>query len=128
MSYAFVLEEKGVLLRFEGDFSDEVLEAKKRVIEHPDFPLFDYKILDLREVYAFTISQDVVRKVAAMDVANHARNPNLKVAVVCSDLLMKGLTRMYEAQAQSIDSTATWVVEVFDNESDARKWVAGSHG
>lgn len=124
MSYAFTVEEKGVLLRFENDFSDDALEAKRRVVEHPRFPLFEYKILDLRTVHGFSISQDAVCRIAEMDVAHYERNPRLKVAVICSDLLMKGLTRMYQSQAQSVNPEAVWEVRMFENENDAREWVA----
>lgn len=123
MPYIFTEEKHGIVVKFEHDFSDAMYEANKRILQHPRFELLRYQIVDLSSVRQFTISQQVMRKIAQQDVVSFARNPHMLVAVISPDLLMKGINRIYESQVQKIDAAAGWKVQMFDTEPQARAWL-----
>ena len=56
-----------------------------------------------------------------MDRDQAVRNPNVKVAVIATATVQKGLAQVYALSG----GDTLWVTEVFDTEEDARAWVSG---
>lgn len=104
-----------------------MLAADKECLAHPRFEEFTFQMIDLETVDAFTISHDVIRRIADLDAKNYDRNPNLLVILVSSNLLVKGLNRIYEGQVKELGaSDKLWRVELFPTVKEAREWMSAN--
>lgn len=127
MSYTVTEESNGIVVKFDHDFSDAMLAADKECLAHPRFEEFTFQMIDLETVDAFTISHDVIRRIADLDAKNYDRNPNLLVILVSSNLLVKGLNRIYEGQVKELGaSDKLWRVELFPTVKEAREWMSAN--
>ena len=54
-----------------------------------------------------------------MDTEQSKKNPNIKVAAISNEIVMRGLTRMYEI----VGDGSAWEIQIFENEEDARVWI-----
>jgi len=123
MPYTLHTEPGGIICRFTGDFSDEMLQANSEILKHPDFTTFSYQIIDLTNVSTFSISTSAIVAIAQMDMQHYDSNPTHKVAVISTAAMMKGLNNMYLAYAQVAKSGNTWPSQMFTSIQDALEWI-----
>jgi hypothetical protein len=120
MAYITFWEEKGIRWIFNSDLTnDDLLKCNQELYEDTRFLNIDYEICDFTAVEKFSLESDVVRQVARMDVEQSKRNPNIKVAIISNELVIRGLTRMYQITGDA----SAWETQIFNNEEDARVWI-----
>lgn len=124
MAYRLHIEPNGIVCKFVGDFSDEMCQANTEILSHPDFAQFKYQILDLTEVTSFSISHNVISAIARQDMAKYHVNPDHRIAVICTRLLMVGLNNVYLTYSSIVNDDQTWVSEIFETEQEARHWLS----
>jgi hypothetical protein len=123
MGYELHWEQKGLKCVFVGEFSNDIVEVNREVIADRRFRDIEYELLDLTKVRHFTATHETIRIVAEMDVEAYKINPNVRVAIIATELVMTGLKRMYEAYMELAGGRAVWNVEVFETEEAGRNWL-----
>jgi hypothetical protein len=120
MAYKTFWEEKGIKWVFSGSLTnDDLLNCNKELYEDPRFLDIEYQLCDFTAVEGFPVESRAVELVGEMDKQQSKRNPNIKVAIISNETVMRGLTRMYEI---SSDGSA-WETQFFENDEDARAWI-----
>lgn len=120
MSYSIFWEEKGVRWKFSGEVTDqEMLDANKEFYDSPVFYDMRYQIGDFLEVTDFKVSSDTVKVLARLDLEASEKNPNVKVAFVVTNVMIKGLTRMWDLSGGGTH----WESSAFEDEASAREWL-----
>jgi len=121
MPYETHWEADGVRWVYTGAMSDDdVLRANLDLYGDSRFPSIHYQIADFRGVDAFTATAETVRKLSRMDREQSARNPLMKVAIVASSPLTRGIASLYVLSA----GDTPWSIQVFDALDGAREWLA----
>jgi hypothetical protein len=123
MAYETFWEPQGIRWVFSGTVTDEdLIRSNEELYEDPRFPEIRYEIADFRSVEGIleNASSETVRRVARMDMAQSSRNPDLKVAILATTLLIKGFARMYAL----FGDESRWEIRIFETEEDARRWFA----
>jgi len=122
MPYETHWEDEGIRWVFKGIVTDDdLLRCNLELYDDARFESIRYEIADFRAGESFTVTAKTLRRVARMDRDQAVRNPNVKVAVIATAAVQKGLARMYALSG----GDTLWVTEVFDTEEDARAWVSG---
>lgn len=122
MAFELVWEPRGVYNRYHGHVDDEVFMLSITKIECDSrFDDLLYVISDFLGVDDFRISEECVLVRSALDGAAAASNPNIRVAVVATDLQVQSLARFYAASPLNVYPT-----ELFSNISDARAWLSSA--
>ena len=122
MPYEIHWEDEGIRWVFVGIVTDDdLLRCNLELYDDARFESIQYEIADFRAGESFTVTPKTLRRVARMDRDQAVRNPNVKVAVIATAAVQKGLARMYALSG----GDTLWVTEVFDTEEDARVWVSG---
>ena len=124
MPYEVSWEPLGVVARFSGVFSDEDLIAEQwEVYANPLFPAMKYLIVDLSLVEKFAVSSETVRTVAVSDKRASETNPDVKIAVITSAAVIRGMSNIYAITHEV--SGGSWTTKIFEREEDARAWAGG---
>lgn len=119
MAFEIVWETRGAYKRFYGHVSDEELMQCLTMIESdPRFDSLRYVINDFLGVDSFAISEDCVLMISAIDNAASTSNPNIRIAVVATDLQIHALARLY-----ALSPLNAYPTEVFLNTGEARAWL-----
>ena len=120
MPYETLWEEKGIKWIFSGSLTNEDLfECNKELYEDPRFLDIEYELCDFTAVEDWPVESKVIFSVGEQDAVQSQRNPNIKVAIISNEPVMRGLTSMYEASAYG----SKWKTQFFENEEDARAWL-----
>ena len=120
MPYETRWEPEGVHWTYSGVLSDDdVLRSNLEIYDDARFDTIRYQILNLLEVKEFAASAGAMRTVSRMDKDQAVRNPNVKVAIVATAALIRGMANVYTLSG----GDNFWEVQVFENEADARAWV-----
>ncbi len=121
MSYKTFWEDNGIRWIFSGQLTvDDLLKCNQDLYKDPRFSDIEYEICDFRAVIDFPEESKAVHVIANMDMEQSKRNPNMKVAIIGNRLAIFGLTRMY----QIVTGDSVWETHYFENEDDARAWIA----
>jgi len=113
-------EDEGIRAVFRGTVTDdEFFQGSLKIYEDERFPAIRYQLVDVLLVEDVAVSSNTIRRVAAMDKEQSARNPNVRVAVVARTPLIRGLSRMYELSS----GETSWVTQLFETEAEARSWL-----
>jgi len=124
MSYIFTIEEQGTHTAFSGDFTNEdLINSGNEISQLPHFSNIKYQIVDFNNVNAFPVETHAIIAVAEQDAELFKINPNIKVAIIATKQVIKGLTNMYHTYAEIAGNNVAWEVKNFETEDDARKWV-----
>jgi hypothetical protein len=124
MAYKTHWEEKGIFWVFSGVLkNDDLISCNKEVYEYPEFKNIEYEICDFNAVDSFPVDASTIRMVAEMDAKAYKINPGIKVAIVASQDIMKGLTKMYSVYFEMAGNNTSWETEVFVTIEEARKWI-----
>ena len=120
MAYKTFWEEKGIKWAFSGSLTnDDLLKCNKELYENPLFIDIEYELCDFAAVKDFPVESKVINLIGEMDLEQSKRNPHIKVAVISTEDVMRGLVSMYDAAAYS----SPWETQFFENEKDARTWI-----
>ncbi len=121
MAYEIIWESRGVLFRLSGDVIDaDLLDANEEVYAHPKFAEMRYQIVDFSVITHFGISADAVARAAKLDQQASLRNPDVKVAIITSEPLLRGLSSLYSRSHTALGGA--WRTKTFDTEAEAREW------
>ncbi len=123
MSYELIWENRGVVFRFRDIVTgDELVQSNLDVYADPKFERIEYELAIFSDSVKFEASSETVRRVAEMDAAASNRNPKVIVAIVASQLVIRGLVNLYRLQSEV--AGGTWQTEFFETEPEARNWLA----
>ena len=121
MPYETHWENEGIRRVFSGIVTDgDLLRCNLELYDDARFESIRYEIADFRAGESFTVTAKTLRRVARMDGDQAVRNPSVKVAVIATAAVQKGLAQVYALSG----GDTPWVTEVFDSEEDARAWLA----
>ncbi len=125
MPYEIDWQPLGVAYRFSGVVSDEDLRAATgEVNASPVLLTMKYLIADFSVIEEFDVSSETVRMIADSDSKASKTNPDVKVAIITTALLMRGMSNMYAITHQL--SEGSWTTKLFESEEDARSWAVPS--
>ena len=123
MSYELIWEDRGVLFQFQNVVTgDELVQSNLDVYADPKFESIEYELAMFSDSVEFEASSETVRRVANMDAEASKRNPNIIVAIVASQLVIRGLANLYRLNSEI--AGGTWETEFFETEQEAREWLA----
>ena len=122
MPYTTHWEDRGIRWVFTGVLTgEELLNANLAIYDDSRFMEMRYQVVDFLLVTDFNVTSEIVREIGQLDEKASQRNPDVKVAVIATNLLHKGLTRMWELSGGG----AIWQTAIFEDEETARVWVGG---
>ena len=120
MAYEIVWESRGAYKRFYAHVTDEELMRSLTQIESdPRFDNLRYVLNDFLAVESFTVSEDCVHMMSAIDHAAASSNPDIRIAIVATDLQLQALAKLYALSPLNVYPT-----EIFMNTGDARSWIS----
>jgi hypothetical protein len=114
-------EDGGIRWVYTGAMSDDdVLRANLDLYDDARFPTLKFQIADFTGVIALTARAETIRKLSHMDREQSKRNRHIRVALIATTPLARGIASMYVLAA----GDTPWSIEVFETEEDARDWLA----
>ena len=126
MPYQLGWEPLGIT-RFSGVVSDdELIAANAEVNASPLLAAMKYMILDFSMIEKFDVSTATVRALAASDRRAAAINPDVRIAIITSSPLMRGMSNMYAIEQEAGEGGSSWTTQLFEREEDARAWAVPS--
>ncbi len=125
MPYEISWEPLGVVFRASSVILDEdSIAANEELYASPLFPVMKYVIIDYSLIEKFDLSSELMRIGADRDRIAAETNPDMKIAVIATTALMRGLTNMYALTHEA--KGGSWVTKIFECEEDARAWAVPS--
>ncbi len=126
MPYKVSWEPLGIT-RFSGVVSDdELIAANAEVNASPLLAAMKYMILDFSMIEKFDVSTATVRALADSDRRAAAINPDVRIAIITSSPLMRGMSNMYAIAQGAGEGGTSWTTQLFEREEDARAWAVPS--
>ncbi len=123
MPYELIWEDRGVLWRFRDVVTgDELVQANLDIYSNSRFESMEYELAIFLDSVVFEASTETVRLVAELDASASKRNPKVLLAIVASQMVIRGLANLYRLQSEVAGST--WKTEFFETEEEARRWLA----
>ena len=117
MPYKLEWESSGVIFRYSGVVSDEDLKASNaEVYASPLLSELRYQIVDFSGMKRYKVESATLREVAQLDEVAARSNPNLKIAVVSSLPLIRGMSSIYRHTHEG--TGGTWETELFESEAE----------
>ena len=121
MPYETHWESEGIRWVYSGTMTDDDVQASNlELYEDPRFVTIRYEIADFRQVDKFVARSETIRRLSSMDREQSVLNPDVRVAILATGPLMRGIANMYRLSA----GDAPWETRVFETEEDARIWLA----
>jgi hypothetical protein len=121
MPYEISWEPLGVVIRASGVLLDEdSIAVNEELNASPLLPVMKYQIIDFSAIEEFDLSSERVRITAGQDRFAAETNPDMKIAVITSSPLVRGMTNMY-AIYHAVKG-GSWTTKIFECEEDARAW------
>jgi len=120
MAFTNNWEQRGVLKIFSG-FVDgqQVLDSVISIEEDSRFDTVRYVINDFLDVADFDISDAEIVRIAAIDRAASASNPNIRIALVTQDYRIRELAQRYSTLMQN----SPYKTSLFPSVEAARQWI-----
>lgn len=111
----------GAYRKFTGHLGDEeLIRSVSTAYGDARFDDLRYVIDDFLDVESYSIREDTVLYIAAMDGAAARSNPDIKVAIVVSEAHEKTLAALYAASPSN-----PYPTRIFTSMQEARSWAAG---
>ena len=122
MGYELIWEPRGVIKRFFGPVTgQELYEAGTDTEGDARFEDYRYVINDFLGCTEFSVSDNIIEEIAAVDGAAAILNPNIRIAVVAkSPEILAAVTQYSES------SMHPYATGVFSALADARAWLASN--
>ncbi len=125
MPYEISWEPLGVVFRGSGAILDEdSIAANEELHASPLLPVMKYQIVDFSLIEKFDLSSERIWITAERDRIAAETNPDMKIAVIATSALIRGLTNMYALSHEA--KGGSWVTKIFEREEDARAWAVPS--
>ena len=123
MPYELIWEDRGVVARIWGEqTSEEYVEWSGSIASDPRCESIVYQLVICSDSLVHKASIDAVRRVAELDARASKRNPNVVVAVVASEMVIRGMTNQYRLLHEA--EGGQWKTAYFETEEEARRWLA----
>lgn len=120
MPYTIHRETKGILWVFTGEVSDqEMITSYKEFYDNHSYEGIQYLLTDYSGVTNFNVRSDTIYNMGQIDKDASAKYPHIKVAIIATSQLLKGMTRMWELSGGS----TSWDSKIFEDEASAREWL-----
>ena len=114
-------EDKGLYRQFTNNVTGrEVLNINLTIQGDPRFDDIKYVINDFTQITDFDFSDIDIKRLVVTDNAAAKSNPNLKIALI---LTLEPLLEWANLYCEYMKDSP-YICEIFDNISDARKWVS----
>jgi len=124
MAYEIIWETTGAQFVFKKEATSEnVRQSNKEFALDARFPSAMYALYNLIDVKKFPIVSKDIKKIAEMDAMRYKINPDMKVAIIGTQPVMKGIIYMYNVYFGLASNTNIWETKIFDSIDDARKWI-----
>jgi len=124
MAYEIIWETKGAQFVFKKEPSyEEVWQANNEFVLDVRFPSAMYVLYNLIDVKKFPIESKDIKKTAELDAKLYEINPDIKIAIVGTLAVIKGITSMYKVYFGFASNGDIWGTKIFDSIDDARKWL-----
>jgi|SaaInlV_200m_DNA_3_1039701.scaffolds.fasta_scaffold05010_2 hypothetical protein len=124
MAYEIIWETKGAQIVFKEKPSyEEVWQANNEFVLDARFPSAMYVLYNLIDVKKFPIESKDIKKTAEIDAKLYEINPDIKIAVVGTLAVMKGIIGMYKVYFGLALNGKIWEIKTFNSIDDARKWL-----
>jgi hypothetical protein len=122
MAYEIVWESRGAYKRFYGHVNDEeMMQSLTKIESDPRFDDLRYVINDFLGIEGFSVSEDSVHMMSALDNAAATSNPNIRIAIVATDLRLHALAKLYIFSPLNVYPT-----DIFLNIDDAKAWISSA--
>lgn len=113
----------GAYKKFTGHLSDEELvRSVANTYGDPRFDDLRYVIDDFLDVESYSVLEDTVLYVAAMDGAAARSNPDIAVAIVIPESKEKTLATLYASSPSN-----PYPTRIFNDLAQARAWAMNAH-
>ena len=103
---------------------EDLLALNAAALSYPGFESLTHVISDFTKAPQSNLTIACVRQVAEQDAAAVKRNPNMLVAVVANQLVIRGMTNVYRAYFEHAAETPSWKAKYFESLAEARTWLA----
>lgn len=111
----------GIEWKHRGDVSlHEIMSANAEFMGDARSDTAKYQLIDLREVEAFDVSVSDMEIIGSMDLAQSESTPRLRVAFIVSDDRFNTILGGYISALKE----SSWRVRIFEDEAEARRWLA----
>lgn len=97
--------------------ADDMLEARRQVIDNSDYPQRKYHIWYFKSVTQIQLDQVLMARIGHEDIINWKINPDLRVALVGDTDVAFGMCRMYQGHTDEL-----WAMQVFRDFQSAVQW------
>ena len=119
MGYEITWETRGACKRFFGHVTGaELMRSVEEIESDPRFDSVRYVVNDFLAVESFSVSEENVLTISAIDGAASITNPNIKVAIVATDDRVRAMAELYANSPLN-----TYPTRIFTNMDAARDWV-----
>ena len=99
----------------------QCIDANQQVIDDPRLPQLLFQIVDLSDLEKFEVDAKQSQTLAAMDDLATKIVKEVRVAMICPDDLVFGMSRLYAGHTSS-----DWPVSVFRTRTEAEVWLGTS--
>lgn len=120
MAYSYEWKEWGLHFRFTGRVTGREIHQGTRGL-HGDARFDDLVcvVVDFSEAESFDVTEQEIKEIAYIDRAAAKSNPNLRMAIVAHQKIIKELSNFYAKHGES----SPWEIRVFDTPQEAKKWL-----
>lgn len=119
MGYEIAWESRGAYKRYFGHVTDaELMQSVIDIESDHRFDNMRYVINDFLDVVAFQISRKKIEEISAIDGAAALSNPNIKIAVVATDVQIRELAEVY-----ANSTLKSYPTRIFTTVAEARAWL-----
>ena len=120
MPYRLLWEDKGVVLVYLGEISDDdIIQSNLDIYEDKRFEHVRYQIVNLLESDSISFTDNAMHMVASLDAKAATWNPKVRVAIVSNSKLVDELVKIY---GNGMIETP-WVTEMVNDMKSARAWL-----
>lgn len=102
---------------------EDLLALNDASLSHPDFESLTHIIADFTMAPRSNLTIGCVRAIAERDAASVPRNPNMLVAVVANQQVLRGMTNVYRAYLEHAADTPSWQTKYFESLEEAKAWL-----
>lgn len=120
MTHELMWERHGVVVKYWGRVTlNETLRAQAAYQSHARFEYFSYIIINTLDVTEVTAQSSDAEEVWVQDAGGAQRNKRIRKAFIA-----KLAAAIEFAESYRANGYGAFPLEIFDNESDARRWLA----
>lgn len=117
MPFYITREQRGIYKKFFGYVSKaEFLQSVFEAQSDPDYDRMAYSLNDFLEVTGHDVSISHVKTAAAHALGAAFINPDIKIAVVSTDQVIRDLVGLFS-------TISSYPLAIFNSVEDARKWL-----